>query len=88
MNDIGHNSINATARDQLKSIVARIERLNEYKAATMADIKEVYAEAKANGFDVKTIRAVVRERQQDRAKRQEAQALMDLYMSAIGMGEL
>lgn len=76
--------LNTTAQGQLKSILERIERLEEDKAGVMADLKEVYAEAKGNGFDVKIIRKVVRLRKQDRAKRQEEEALIDLYMSAIG----
>ena len=76
--------LNSTAQTQLKTIVERIERLEEDKAAIMADLKEVYAEAKGNGFDVKTLRKVVRIRKQDRAKRQEEEAILDLYLSAIG----
>jgi uncharacterized protein (UPF0335 family) len=76
--------LNTTAQGQLKSILERIERLEEDKAAVMADLKEVYAEAKGNGFDTKIIRKVVRIRKQDRAKRQEEEALVDLYLSAIG----
>ena len=76
--------LNATAQTQLKTIIERIERLEEDKAAVMADLKEVFAEAKGNGFDVKIIRKVVRIRKQDTAKRQEEEALVDLYMSAIG----
>jgi uncharacterized protein (UPF0335 family) len=70
---------------QLKSIVERIERLEEEKAGLADDIKEVYAEAKANGFDVKTIRTVVRLRKLDSAERQEQDALLDLYLQALGM---
>lgn len=73
------------AQDQLRTIVERIERLEEEKAATAADIKEVYAEAKANGFDTKTLRQVIRIRKQDKAERQEQEAILDLYMSALGM---
>jgi uncharacterized protein (UPF0335 family) len=73
------------ARDQLKSIVERIERLNEEKKALSEDIKEVYAEAKANGFDTKTLRTVIRLRSQDNAERQEQEALLDLYLQALGM---
>ena len=76
--------LNSTAQTQLKTIVERIERLEEDKAGIMADLKEVYAEAKGNGFDVKTLRKVVRIRKQDRAKRQEEEAILDLYLSAIG----
>jgi len=73
------------ARDQLRSIVERIERLEEEKQALADDIKEVYAEAKANGFDTKTLRAIIRLRKQDTNERQEQEALLDLYMQALGM---
>ena len=72
------------AKDQLKAIVERIERLEEDKANVAADLKEVYAEAKGNGFDTKILRKVVRYRKQDRAKAMEEEALLDLYLSAIG----
>jgi uncharacterized protein (UPF0335 family) len=78
------DTLNATAQTQLKTIIERIERLEEDKAGVMADLKEVYAEAKGNGFDSKIIRKVVRLRKQDRAKRMEEEALVDLYLSAIG----
>ena len=77
-------TLNSTAQGQLKSIVERIERLEEDKAAVAADLKEVYAEAKGNGFDTKILRKVVRLRKQDKAKRLEEDALIDLYLSAIG----
>jgi uncharacterized protein (UPF0335 family) len=73
------------AKDQLRSIVERIERLEEEKQALADDIKEVYAEAKGNGFDAKILRQVVRLRKQDVAERQEREALLDLYMHALGM---
>ena len=76
--------LNATAQTRLKTIIERIERLEEDKAAVAADIKEVFAEAKGDGFDVKILRKVVRLRKQDKAKRQEEEALLDLYLSAIG----
>ena len=76
--------LNGTAQTQLKTIIERIERLEEDKAAVMADLKEVFAEAKGNGFDVKILRKVIRLRKQDKAKRQEEDALLDLYLSAIG----
>ncbi|HEY3636662.1 MAG TPA: DUF2312 domain-containing protein [Rhizomicrobium sp.] len=75
----------AFAKDQLKSIVERIERLEEEKAALAADIREVYSEAKGNGFDTKIIRQVVRLRKIDRADRQEQEAILDLYLAALGM---
>ena len=76
--------LNATAQTRLKTIIERIERLEEDKAAVANDIKEVFAEAKGEGFDVKILRKVVRIRKQDKAKRQEEEALVDLYLSAIG----
>jgi uncharacterized protein (UPF0335 family) len=73
------------ARDQLRAFIERIEKLEEEKAAIADDIKEVYAEAKANGFDTKTLRQVVRIRKLDSAERQEQEALLDLYLHALGM---
>jgi uncharacterized protein (UPF0335 family) len=73
------------ARDQLKAIVERIERLEEEKQALAGDIRDVYAEAKANGFDTKTLRQVIRLRKQDSSERQEQEALLDLYLNALGM---
>jgi uncharacterized protein (UPF0335 family) len=78
------DTISATAQGKLKSLIERIERLEEDKAAVATDLKEVYAEAKGEGFDVKIMRKVVRLRKQDKAKRQEEEALIDLYVSAIG----
>ncbi len=76
--------LNATAQGQLKSIIERIERLEQEKAEIAEQIKEVFAEAKGNGFDTKILRKVVRIRKQDRAKRMEEDAILDLYLSAIG----
>jgi uncharacterized protein (UPF0335 family) len=76
--------LNSSAQGQLKSIIERIERLELDKASVMEDLKSVYAEAKGNGFDTKILRKVVRLRKQDTAKRQEEEALLDLYLSAIG----
>lgn len=73
------------AAAQLKSIVSRIERLEEEKKSLSDDIKDVYAEAKANGFDTKTLRAVVKLRKQDKAEREEQEALLDLYLNALWM---
>jgi len=73
------------AVDQLRSIIERIERLEEEKAVLAEDIKEVYAEAKGNGFDTTTLRAVVRLRKQDSSERAEREALLDLYLNALGM---
>ena len=76
--------LNATAQGQLKSIIDRVERLEQEKAEVAEQIKEVFAEAKGNGFDVKVLRKIVRIRKQDRAKRQEEEAILDLYLSALG----
>ena len=76
--------LNSTAQGQLKSIIERIERLEQEKAEVSEQIKEVFAEAKGNGFDVKVLRKVVRIRKQDRAKRLEEEAILDLYLSALG----
>ena len=76
--------LNATAQGQLKSLIERIERLEQEKSEIAEQIKEVKAEAKGNGFDVKIINKVIRIRKQDRAKRQEEEAILDLYLSAIG----
>jgi uncharacterized protein (UPF0335 family) len=76
--------LTATAQGRLRSIIERIERLEEDKAAIMGDIKEVFAEAKGEGYDVKVLRKVVRLRKQDKAKRQEEEAILDLYLSALG----
>ncbi len=76
---------NIIAKDQLRSIVERIERLEEEKKAIADDIKEIYAEAKANGFDSKIIRQVVRIRKIDRDERMEQEAMLDLYLHALGM---
>ena len=73
------------AREQLKSIVERIERLEEEKKSIADDIREVYGEAKANGFDTKVLRQVVRLRKQDLTERQEQEAVRDLYLQALGM---
>jgi uncharacterized protein (UPF0335 family) len=76
--------LNSTAQGQLKSIIERIERLEVEKSELAEQIKEVFAEAKGNGFDVKILRKVVRLRKQDRAKRQEEEAILDLYLAALG----
>lgn len=72
------------ARERLKSFVARIERLEEEKAALAADVKEVYAEAKGEGYDTKVLRKVISLRKVDRNERAEQEAVLDLYLSAIG----
>lgn len=73
------------AAGQIKSIIERVERLEEEKAALAGDIREIYAEAKSNGYDVKVLRQIVRIRKQDAAERQEQEAILDLYLHALGM---
>ena len=73
------------AADQLRAFVERIERLEEEKKALNDDIKDVYAEAKGNGYDVKVMRQVIQMRKQDSNERQEAESLLDLYLHALGM---
>lgn len=74
-----------SAKDQLKSIVERVERLEEEKKTISDDIRDVYAEAKGNGYDVKALRAIVRIRKQDANERAEFEAILDTYMHALGI---
>ena len=73
------------AKDQLKAIIERIERLEEEKKTIADDIRDVYAEAKGNGFDIKTLRVVVRLRKQDMNERKEQEAILETYLHALGM---
>jgi uncharacterized protein (UPF0335 family) len=73
------------AKDQLKAIVERIERLEEEKKTISDDIRDVYAEAKGNGYDVKALRTIVRMRKQDANERQEQETILETYMQALGM---
>ena len=76
--------LTGVAQGRLKSFIERIERLEEDKAAVSNDMKEVFLEAKGEGFDVKILRKVIRLRKQDKVKREEEEALIDLYLQAIG----
>lgn len=76
--------LNSTASAQLKSVIDRVERLIGEKSEVNEQIKEVFAEAKGNGFDVKILKKVIKLRSISRAARQEEEALVDLYLSAIG----
>ena len=78
----GKNTIQA---ERLKSLIERIERLEEERSALTGDIREVYAEAKSAGYDTKVMRQIVRLRRMDAADRQEQQALLDVYMQAVGL---
>jgi uncharacterized protein (UPF0335 family) len=73
------------AKDHLKAFVERIERLEEEKKTIADDIRDVYAEAKGTGFDVKALRSVVRLRKQDADERKEQEAILETYMHALGM---
>jgi uncharacterized protein (UPF0335 family) len=73
------------AKDQLKAFIERVERLEEEKKAISDDIRDVYAEAKGNGYDVKALRTVIRLRKQDKNERAEQEALVETYMHALGM---
>lgn len=79
---IGHNSI---AGDQLRSYIERVERLEEEKATLATDIREVFAEAKAKGYDVKTMRQVLKLRKMEPADRSEAEHLLNTYLRVLGM---
>jgi uncharacterized protein (UPF0335 family) len=80
MTEIGDNS-----REQLKSIIERVERLEEEKKATVDDIRDVYTEAKSNGFDVKALRTIVRLRKMDADERREQEAVLETYLHSLGM---
>jgi len=84
MAEAGHNSENF-AKDQLKAIIERVERLEEEKKTISDDIRDVYAEAKGNGFDVKALRTIVRMRKQDANERAEQETILETYMVALGM---
>jgi uncharacterized protein (UPF0335 family) len=76
--------LNETAQAQVKTIIERVERIAAEEADLREAKKEIYAEAKGNGYDIKALKKVVRLRKIDRAKRQEEEAILDVYMSAIG----
>jgi uncharacterized protein (UPF0335 family) len=78
--------VGGIAGAQLRSLIERVERLEEEKAALAADIREVFAEAKATGFEPKVMRQIIKLRKLEQADRQEQEALLELYLAAIGMG--
>ena len=80
MTTVGHNM----AADRLKSIVERIEKLEEERKALQEDIKDIYTEAKSAGFDTKVLRMVIASRKKDQAEWEEQQALLETYMKALG----
>lgn len=85
LRDDMNSSGETVAQDQLRAFIERIERMEEEKAAIAADIKEIYAEAKGNGFNTKVMRRIVNIRKQDANERMEQEAILELYMNALGM---
>lgn len=81
----GHNSGEGVAADRLRSLVERIERLNEERKGLGADIKDIFAEAKSAGFDTKTMRVLIKIREQDPAAVEERETLLEVYRRALGM---
>lgn len=79
------SAADGVAADELRQFIERLERLEEEKAGVAGDIKEVFAEAKGRGFDTKAIRTILRIRKQDHSERQEQEAILELYMQALGM---
>lgn len=73
------------AAGELRQFIERVERLEEEKTALQDDIKDVFAEMKGRGYDVKAVRAILKLRKQDKDERQEAEAILELYMNALGM---
>jgi len=84
MDDVHNDNLTEAARDRLRLTVERIERLEAEKAEIAEQIKEVYGEAKALGYDTKALRAVVRLRKQDRDERAEQEAILEVYLDALG----
>lgn len=84
-NNTDSDTTETVAAGQLRAFIERIERLEEEKKTIQDDIKDVYSELKGTGFDTKAVRAIIRQRKQDAAERQEFEAILDLYKSALGM---
>lgn len=78
-------SPDSVAQDQIRAFIERVERLEEEKSAIAGDVKEVYAEAKGNGFDTKVLRKIIAIRKMDHNERMEQEALLELYLTALGM---
>jgi uncharacterized protein (UPF0335 family) len=82
---VKEDAAHSFAKDQLRTIIERIERLEEEKKTISDDIRDVYAEAKGNGFDTKALRTIVRMRKQDANERQEQETILETYLQALGM---
>lgn len=80
-----HNRVGGVAADELKSIIARIEKLTEEKQAIQGNITDVYGEAKGRGFDTRAIREIIKIRKQDAQEREEREAILDVYKHALNM---
>jgi uncharacterized protein (UPF0335 family) len=85
MTDVGHNSSGGIAAERLRSLVERIERLEDERRVIGSDVKDVYAEAKSAGFDVKVLRELIRMRRKEAAEVEEMEMLLDLYRRTLGM---
>ncbi|MFT9361269.1 DUF2312 domain-containing protein [Acetobacter okinawensis] len=89
MSELGHNSndpaVGGIAADRLRSIIERVERLEEERKGLAGDIKDIFTEAKSAGFEVKVLRQIIRIRKQDPADVEEQETLLDIYRRAIGM---
>ncbi len=83
MSEVGHNSL--PNKDQLRSVIERIEQCEEEKKIINSNISDVYLEAKSNGYDVKALRTIVRMRKQDAGERAEQELVLETYMQALGM---
>ncbi|MEL6661656.1 MAG: DUF2312 domain-containing protein [Pseudomonadota bacterium] len=84
MDDVSSTHLNETTKEKLRQTIERIERLEEEKKEVAEQIKEIYAEAKAFGFDTKALRQVIRIRKVDRAEREEQEMVLDTYLAALG----
>ncbi|MDZ4761267.1 MAG: DUF2312 domain-containing protein [Alphaproteobacteria bacterium] len=84
MDDGAAIALTETAREKLRQVVAKIERLEEEKKEVAGQIKDVYAESKSMGYDTRALRAVIRLRKQDRQEREEQQSILDVYLLALG----
>ena len=82
---VNEETVHRFAKDQLKAFIERVERLEEEKKTISDDIRDVYAEAKGNGYDVKALRTIIRLRKQDKDERMEQEAILETYMHALGM---
>lgn len=85
MSDWPANSSTEVNAEHLRAFITRVEKLHEERRALSDDIKEVYGEARGNGFDVKIIKRIVQIRSQDRDKRREEEEILDLYLQALGI---